>query len=209
MFPSASFNARTIQARNSCVCNSEAYIAVGQLNWDVIRGFFFAKTGFLPQRSLQNLRVNAINEHGYCHLFTNAMQCISLVFVKYCPALDENLEAWVQNITLGNNQVATKFTFCCRFLSLLQRSTYCSVAGGKAEGQACGEGWIYCGHPASKEGRGRSRPQALSHSAGLHFLPVTEPALGVEITVQSKATGEQSAMQWYLSLFLHMGDKCW
>lgn len=39
-FFSASFNARTIQARNSCICNSEAYIAVSQLNWDVIRSFF-------------------------------------------------------------------------------------------------------------------------------------------------------------------------
>lgn len=89
----ASFSARTILARNSCICNSEAEIAVGQLNWDVIRGDFFAKIEFLPQRSLQNLRVNAINEHGYCHLFIYAMKCISLVFVKYCPALDENLEA--------------------------------------------------------------------------------------------------------------------
>ena len=26
--------------RNSCICNSEAYIAGGQLNCDVVRGFF-------------------------------------------------------------------------------------------------------------------------------------------------------------------------
>lgn len=55
-------------------------------------------------------------------------------------------------------------------------------------------------------GRVRSQlhPPALSCSGGLHFLPASEPALGVEITLKSKTAGEQSAMQWCLSLFLHM-----
>lgn len=165
--------------------------------------FLFGKIEFLPQRSLQNLRVNAINKHGYRHLFTYAMKFISLVFVKYCPALDENLEARVQNISLGNNQVATKFTFCHQFLKCSAEKFLLQCCRWESSGWGLRWGWI--------QGRVRGRPQppVVSCPGGLHFLPVPEPAARVEITFKSETTGEQSAMQWYLSLFLHMGDNCW
>lgn len=126
---------------------------------------FFAKIEFLPQRSLQNLRVNAINEHGYCHLFIHAMKFISLVFVKYCPALDKNLEAWVQSITLGNNQVATKFTFCCQFLSLLQKRYYCRWASWR-QGLWWGLETLWVSSQQTQEGEKQPPVTDLSCSGG-------------------------------------------
>lgn len=52
-FFSASLNAGTIQAKNSCSCNSEACITVGQLNWDVIRGFFWPRLNFFLRETFK------------------------------------------------------------------------------------------------------------------------------------------------------------
>lgn len=125
------------------------------------------------------------------------MKCISLVFVKYCPALDENLEAWVQNITLGNNRVATKFTFCCQVLSLLQESSCCRWGSWR---WGLDSPWV-----SRKQTGGLGadpRPPVL-------WWWTAFPALGVGVTLESRGTGEQAAMQWCWGLFLPTDAECW
>jgi len=59
----------------------------------------------------------------------------------------------VQHTIVGNNQLATKFTFCHLFLSLLQKSSELLLQCCRWESwrQARDECWISCGHPASKQ----------------------------------------------------------
>lgn len=82
-FFSASFNVRPVKGRNSHSCSSEAYAAVGQLEWDMIM-VFLAKTEFLVQRSLQNLGKSVINGQDCCHLFT-CVEFICFLCMIYFP----------------------------------------------------------------------------------------------------------------------------
>lgn len=115
--------------------------------------FSLAKLERPVQRSLQNLRQSVIKEHAWSHLFTDAVKFICLEIMKCFPVLDEELKAWVQHRTVGNNQLATEFSLCHWILCLMQESSElllrsCMWANWR---QARHERWFSCGHPKSKQ----------------------------------------------------------